>query len=176
MMPVQITIRETLHSAALESVIRKKAKKLSQFHDRIMRCKIVVEHAKKHQAHGKLYSVRIDIQVPGKEFVVSHKYNGDIYLAVRDAFKAMERQLEEHAHKCHGKVKTHENILHGRIARLKPNEGYGFIEGEDGYEYYFSVTNVSYPNFQRLCVGDNVQYFSVPLSNGRQANKVIREF
>lgn len=174
MLPVQITVRDMLVSPVLETNIRKRAEKLTQYYDRISSCRIVIEQAQKHKHQGKLYNVRIDLTVPGKELVVTRKCDEDIYVAVRDAFDALGRQLEEHARKRHGRVKTHSDVMHGRIARILPDEGYGFIEGVDGNEYYFSMTNVSHPTFSELIIGDIVEYFSEPLNEGRQALHVTR--
>ncbi|MBX3708133.1 MAG: ribosome-associated translation inhibitor RaiA [Gammaproteobacteria bacterium] len=176
MLPVQITIRDISSSAALETHIRKKAEKLNRFYNRISSCRVVVELPQKHKHQGKLYNVRIDVTVPGKELVATRKVNQDIYIAVRDSFSAIVRQLEEHSHKRHGRVKTHNDVMHGHVVRIISDEGYGFIEGVDGNEYYFSVTNVSHPNFDQLYVGDAVEYYIADaLSEGRQAQHVIKE-
>ena len=176
MLPVQITIRDIPISSAIEFLIRKKAEKLKQFYDRISSCRVVLELPQKHKHQGKIYNVRIDMTVPGKEFVSTHKHDQDIYVAIRDAFKAIERQLEEHSRKRHGRTKTHDELLHGHITRMMPNEGYGFIEGMDGNEYYFSMTNVHYPSFAQLMIGDAVEYIAEPNSEGCwQAHHVVRE-
>ncbi|MBV9575029.1 MAG: ribosome-associated translation inhibitor RaiA [Gammaproteobacteria bacterium] len=175
MLPVQITIRDISSSAVLENVLRKRAEKLTQFYTRINSCRIVVGFSQKHKHQGKLYNVKIKISVPGKEFVANHKVDQDIYVAIRDAFNAIERQLEEHSRKKHGKVKTHTEVTHGYIARLFVNEGYGFIQGVDGNEYYYSVTNVHYPRFDQLFVGDAVEFIPEPFNDGWQAQHVIKE-
>lgn len=175
LLPVQITTRDIDISPAIETHIRDRAEKLNRFYDRISSCRVVIELTQKHKHQGKLFNVRIDLTVPGKEFVVTHKYDEDIYVATRDAFDAIERQLEEHARKRHGRVKTHNGVMHGHVTRIVPGEGYGFIEGVDGNEYYFSVTNVHYPNFNQLLVGDSVEYIAVPINDGRQAQHVVRE-
>lgn len=105
--PLQITIRDIDHSEALEAHIRDKAKKLDEFFDHIMSCRVVVEMPHKHQHQGKQFNVRIDIGVPGNEIVVNRDHAEDVQVALRDAFDAAKRQLEEHAHKVHGNVKTH---------------------------------------------------------------------
>jgi cold shock CspA family protein len=125
----------------------------------------------KHQ--GKLFNVKIDLMVPGKELVVTRKCNEDIYVAIRDSFDALVRQLEEHSRKRHGHVKTHNDVMHGHVARIIPQEGYGFIEGVDGNEYYFSVTNVK--GFEQLTIGDAVEYFAENFSDGRHAQHIIKE-
>lgn len=173
MLPVQITIRDIDASPAIESIIRKRVERLQKFYDRISSCRVVVELPQKHKHQGKLYNVRIDLTVPKKELVVTRKENQDVYIAIRDAFTAIERQLEEHARKRHGRIKTHDEVMHGYIARIMPADGYGFIEGTDGNEYYFSTTNVNHNDFNRLIIGVAVEFIAVQQNDGWQAHRVI---
>lgn len=106
--PLQITIRGIEHSDALETHIRDKANKLDEFFDRIMSCRVVVEVPHKHHHQGKQFTVRIDIGVPGSEIVVNRDHAEDVYVALRDAFDAAKRQLEDYARKIRGDVKTHQ--------------------------------------------------------------------
>ena len=174
MLPVQITVRDMPNSPALEDHLRKKANKLNQFYDHINSCKIVIHIPQKHKHQGKLFSVNIDLSVPGKDLVVNRKLDEDVYIAIRDAFLAVQRQLERYARKRRGDVKTHELLLHGVITKKFIDEGFGFIQGNDGSEFYFSPTNVSYPDFAQLQLGDTVQFIAVPQSEGMQAHRVTR--
>jgi ribosomal subunit interface protein len=106
--PLQITIRDVDHSEALETRIRDKAKKLEEFFKHIMSCRVVVEAPHKHHHQGKQFNVRIDIGVPGSEIVVNRDHHEDVYVALRDAFDAAKRQLEDYARKMRGDIKTHE--------------------------------------------------------------------
>ena len=110
--PLDISFRNMDPSEAVEARIREKAAKLERFYNRIIGCTVVVEAPHRHHHKGKLYSVHIDISVPGKDLVVDrakpldHSHE-DVYIAVRDAFKAAERRLEEHARRMRGDVKSH---------------------------------------------------------------------
>jgi ribosomal subunit interface protein len=105
--PLQITIRDVEHSEALETHIRDKAKKLDEFFDHIMSCRVVVEMPHKHHHQGKQYTVRVDIGMAGGEIVVNRDHDEDVYVALRNAFDVAKRQLEEYAHKLRGEVKKH---------------------------------------------------------------------
>jgi ribosomal subunit interface protein len=105
--PLQITTRGLEHSEALEAHIRDRANRLEKFFDHIMSCRVVAEMPHKHQHQGKQFNVRIDIGVPGGEITVTRDHHEDIYVALRDAFDAAQRQLEDHARKVRGDIKTH---------------------------------------------------------------------
>lgn len=95
--PLQITFRDMPHSDTLEAHIRDKAQKLEQFFDQIVSCRVVVEQPARHSQQGKPYNVRIDLTVPRSELVVDRQENEDVYVALRDAFDAAKRQLEDYA-------------------------------------------------------------------------------
>jgi len=96
-LPLQITIRDVDASEAVETRIREKAAELERFYSHIMSCRVVVEVPGKHKHQGKAFNVRIDIGVPGSEIVVNRDQHEDVYVALRDAFDAAKRQLEDYA-------------------------------------------------------------------------------
>jgi len=110
--PVEIVFHNLSPSPAIEARIRDRVAKLDRFYDRIMTCRVSVEAAHKHHHKGNLYRVRIDLTVPDDELIVSrvpddqHAHE-DVYVAIRDAFDAMRRQLEDYARRRRGKVKRH---------------------------------------------------------------------
>lgn len=121
--PLQITIRDVEKSDALETHIRDKAKKLDEFFDHIMSCRVVVEVPHKHHHQGKQFNVRIDLGVAGGEIVVNRDHAEDVYVALRDAFDAAKRQLEDYVRKLHGDVKKHES--------RRPNESAAAPAGQE---------------------------------------------
>jgi ribosomal subunit interface protein len=95
--PLQITFRDIPHSDALDAHIRDKAQKLDQVFGDIISCRVVVEQPARHQQQGKPFNIHIDLGVPGSEIVVDRQANEDVYVALRDAFDAAKRQLEDYA-------------------------------------------------------------------------------
>ena len=99
-------------SDAVETAIRDKVAKLEKYYDQVVACHVVVEAPHQHQHQGKLYSVHIDITLPQGKVVVSrdpqkdHSHE-DVYVAVRDAFDAAYRQLEDYQRRQRGDVKGH---------------------------------------------------------------------
>jgi ribosomal subunit interface protein len=171
--PLQITFRNIAYSAPIETNINEKAAKLERFYDRIMSCRVVVEESQRRRHQGKLYSVRIDITVPGKELAVTREENEDAYVAVRDAFDAAVRKLEEHARRRHGDVKTHATRPTGRIIRIFPDSDYGFIKTPDDREIYFHRNSVLDDiDFKQLKFGTEVTFIEEQGKEGPQAARV----
>jgi ribosomal subunit interface protein len=118
-LPIQITFRKMDTSPSVEAHIRERAEALEKFYDRITGCRVVVEQSARRQRKGKLYHIRVDLTVPGREIVVKrdppedHAHE-DILVAVRDVFDAARRQLEDHARKTRGDVKNHTAPGEGR--------------------------------------------------------------
>jgi ribosomal subunit interface protein len=160
------------HSEALEAEIRERAAKLEQFYPRMISCRVTVDEFSKRHRQGRQFTLRIDVHVPGKEIVVTRDHHEDVYVALRDAFDAAKRQLEEVIREQRGDVKVHEVPQHGRVARVFAEEGYGFIETADGRELYFSRTNVVHPDFDRLEPGTPVQFIEEMADEGPQAKRV----
>jgi ribosomal subunit interface protein len=107
---LQVTFRNMPPSEALEARIREKAAKLEKFHPHITSCHVTVEEGHRHHAQGRHFSVRIDVHVPGREAIVSNMHHDeDPYVALRDAYEAVRRQLEESAREMRGEVKFHES-------------------------------------------------------------------
>jgi ribosomal subunit interface protein len=170
--PLQITFRDIEQSDALEAHIREKAEKLETFFEPIMSCRVVVEMPHQHKHQGKIFTVRIDIGVPGKEIVVNRDKHEDVYVALRDAFDAARRQLEDYGHRLRRETKTHPQEFTGLVARLVPEEGYGFIRRADGNELYFNSDNLVNINFDQLQEGVEVKYIEEMAAEGPQAKRV----
>jgi ribosomal subunit interface protein len=176
-LPLQVVFRNMDHSPAVEARVREQAEKLERFYDRIMSCRVVVETHHRHHHKGNLYHVRIDLTVPGDELVVSREpadrhAHEDVYVAVRDAFDAMRRQLQDFARKQRGDVKEHEPPPHGRIREIAPLAGYGVIETSDGREIPFTRNSVVDYDFDKLEVGDSVRFVEVESDEGPAASTV----
>jgi ribosomal subunit interface protein len=172
----RISFRNMPPSDAIESRIRKRIDKLEQMFGRMIGCEVVVESPHRHQRQGKVYRVRVHAKVPGAEIVAGrdpaeHQAHEDVYVAVRDTFDAVERRLEDHARRRRGAVKTHEAQPTGRVAKLFPEAGYGFLVTPEGREIYFHRNSVV-DGFDRLEIGRVVRFAEEPGENGPQATTV----
>lgn len=174
MMPAaRITFRGVERSEALEDRIRDGAGKLAQFHPRITGCHVIVEQSDRHHHQGRRFGVHVEVRVPGRRDAISTlHHHEDAFVAVRDAFDSVRRQLEDIVREARGDVKRHEEKQHGKVARVYADEGYGFIVTEDGRELYFSRENVVHPPFKDLLPDDEVQFVEEPAGDGAQAHRV----
>jgi ribosomal subunit interface protein len=176
--PLQITFRDMEPSEAVEARIREKAAKLDRHYDRIMSCRVMVEAPHGHHHQGRLFHVRIDLTVPEGELVVTqahhHKDHAheDVYVAIRDAFNAIQRQLEDHARVRRGKVKQHEAPPGGHVISLHRDEGYGKIGTPDGRVIYFHRNSVLKDAFGVLEIGSEVRFTEEAGELGPQASSV----
>ncbi len=176
-LPPQITFRDFEPSDAVEAKIRTRLARLGRYYERIMGCRVVVEAPHRRHHQGKHYHVRIDLTVPGGELVVNreppeHDAYEDVYVAIRDAFDAAERRLEDYARRQRGALKTHVAAPAARVARLFPADGYGFLETPDRTEIYFHRNSVLHDAFGQLQVGDEVEFVEELGDKGPQASTV----
>lgn len=175
--PIQIAFRNLKRSPAIEAKVLERAEKLDDYCERIMSCRVVVEAQHKHRRHGNHYHVRVDVTVPGEELVANrepdeHHSYADVYVAIRDAFDAIRRQLEDYARRRRSQVKSHELPPHGRVADLYPAEDYGRIETPDGRLIYFHRNSVVDADFDKLRIGTEVRFSEESGERGPQASTV----
>jgi ribosomal subunit interface protein len=100
--PLQISLHGIDHSNALYNAIQEKAEKLDRYYGRITSCRVVLELAGRHKRQGKQFTARIGLKVPGGEVVVNKEHDEDLQIALRDAFDAARRQLEDYAREQRG--------------------------------------------------------------------------
>jgi ribosomal subunit interface protein len=111
--PLHVTFRGFPSSEAIEARISGRVGKLERLCERITSCRVVIESPHHHQQKGNTYRVSIDLTVPDGEIVVG-RHNGrnhaheDVYVAIRDAFDALERKLQDHVRRQRGDIKHHE--------------------------------------------------------------------
>lgn len=191
----QIIFRNMETSSKLEEAVLTEATKLERFFPRIMSCRVAIE-APKRRERG-LYGVRIDLGVPGEELVVEHtptlytelqglkaertskesqphRERRDARLAIHEAFREMRRQLQDYVRVRKGRAlaKGREGLLVGKVIRLAPDEGFGFVETSEGQDVYFHQNSVLGGHFARLRVGTAVRFAVENGEQGPQASTV----
>lgn len=112
-LPLEIAFKDLDHSDAVETRVRQEAQKLERFFSHITSCRVVVEAPHKQHSKGNLYRIGIHLTVPpGQTIDVTRSHSddprhSDVNVAIKDAFKAAARRLEDYARRLRGDVKTH---------------------------------------------------------------------
>jgi cold shock CspA family protein/ribosome-associated translation inhibitor RaiA len=194
-LPLQIAFRNMKPSEAVDARVREEVAKLETFYNGIMHCHVMVELPHRHHRSGDLYHVRIEMTVPGAELIVkrepslqtslrqvdtekqsksyeAHAAHKDVFVVIRDAFKEARRQLQDYARRMRGQTKVHVPQPSGRVSRLFPEEGYGFLRTSEGTEIYFHKNSVLHDAFNRLTIGSRVAFSEELGEKGAQASTV----
>lgn len=177
--PLEIRFHNLQTSEAVEAAIRERALRLEKFYDRITSCRVAVEAPHRQHRKGNIFTVFIDIGVPGGEVVVNREPHRpreryaapDIYKAIRDAFDAAERQLVEYKRRQRGETKGHEQLFHGQVSEIVDSD-HGFLVTNTGSSLYFHRNSVLNGEFDRLRPGSAVHYVETVGDTGPIANKV----
>ena len=175
--PAQIVFHNMPHSDAVEAKIRSRVDELGKYCDAIIGCRVAVEAPHHHHRAGNQYVVRVQVTVPGQTLVArrepdAHHAYTDVYVAIRDAFDTIRRQLEDYSRRLRGQVKAHQTPLHGRVAELHPDEDFGRIETSDGRLVYFHRSSVIGDDFDTLAIGVEVRFDEEMGELGPQASTV----
>jgi ribosomal subunit interface protein len=79
---------------ALEARIQERVFRLEKFSDKIISCRVTVEQLGRHHHQGRPFSLRINLRLPGTAIEIEQEHE-DFQVALRDAFQAATRKLEE---------------------------------------------------------------------------------
>jgi hypothetical protein len=113
--PVKITFRHMETSAAVETRVQELAQHLGVFSDRIQYCRVVVDSPHRHHHQGKVFAVKLQLELPGEDVVVDMERpqrdgHEDVYVVLRDAFDAAKRQLQQRMASLRGDEKRRETL------------------------------------------------------------------
>jgi cold shock CspA family protein len=176
--PLKITFQDIGHSDAIEARLREEAKKVEKLYDRITSMQVVVARPQHRHHKGDTFHIKLYLAIPGAADIVITREpaatgaHEDIYVTIRDAFKAARRQLQDLTRKRQGQVKQHEAAPHGTIAKLHSEQDYGFISASDGREIYFHRNSVASGKFDDLKLDQEVRFSEASGDNGPQATIV----
>ncbi len=176
--PLEITFKNMEHSDPVEAVVRERVDKLGRYFRHIISCRVALEVTNRTpNQDARNYRVSIDISVPGEELVVSREptiYSEftDIYVTIRDAFNAADRQLQSYSGRLREPRKPRDMVPFAVVNKMFPGEGYGFLMTSDGREIYFHENSVSHPGFNELNEGDAVRFVETMGDEGPQASMV----
>lgn len=174
MLPIQVTVRNTTLEPEIDADVRARVRRLRRYHNRIMGCRVTIDAPQgRRRVDAVRFAVRLDITVPGGEFVVTRSRREELRTALDNVFKAARRRLEDGARRRRGAVKAHESPPAGVVVEYYPLAGYGFIETPEGKRLYFDRRSVRRGSFRRLDVGSRVRFVEEEAERGPQASTVV---
>lgn len=109
---LELSFRNLERSDFVESNIKQRCKRLESLSHEITFCHVVVSSPHQHQNKGHHYEVHVELRVPGTVLAATKntgtsEAHEDLYVALRDAFEALERQLTRWKEKRRLDVKQH---------------------------------------------------------------------
>lgn len=109
----QIVFHNIDQSDAITEAVQKRVDKLRRYCSDIIGGRVVLDSPHNNHHKGKVYSVALELQTPNKPVMVTQEQHDnhaheDLYVAIRDAFNAAERQLKS-VDKKHRKAAMHKN-------------------------------------------------------------------
>jgi cold shock CspA family protein len=171
--PITISARNLELPPLLETQVREKAEDLTRFYPRLVGCAVRVEGPGGHHRRGGPYDVTIDLRVPdGEPLLVTRQSGEEVEIAIKDAFDAATRKLQDFARQQRGKTKLHEEPARATVDRFVAGDDYGFLRTDDGREIYFHRNSVLQGRFDDLVVGDRVTFVEESGDEGPQASTV----
>jgi len=95
----KVLFRGIDHSQAVADAVQKRLDKLERFSDEIQSLRVILESPHNHHHKGKVFHVGVEAVIPNHDIQVNHDQHDkheheDIYIAIRDAFNALERQIK----------------------------------------------------------------------------------
>ncbi len=102
--PYELIVRDVPRTEGLEQKIEEKVEKLGTFFDRISNCRVIISAPERGRRKGAAFHVCIEVRVPGTELVANRDSeaspdNETLTQAIREAFSAMRRQLQDYVGK-----------------------------------------------------------------------------
>lgn len=160
----EITYKNLQPTDRIKDRVEKEMVRLEEIYPRLIACKVALEGPTGRRRHGELIHVRLHLVLPGGQQVAVSHHNDDnhahedVIVAIRDAFRAAERQLKKAKPDPQTEGAAARTRLAGEIARFLAEERAGFIRSEDGAEFYFHEREVTDTPFERLTIGDPVTF------------------
>lgn len=174
---LEISYRDFPEPIMAQTRIQERVAKLERLFPRLQSLRVVSEQIQHGKNKGILYHFTLDASLPGGEVTIDKPHadrdsHADFFVAMRDAFNALERRLHTFAEKKNKDVKRHETPPHGTVKAVFPD--HGFIRTSDGLEIYFHANSVVDGKFKDVEIGSEVRFAAVEKESekGPQATSV----
>lgn len=111
---IQVVFHNIDQTESINDAVNKRIQKLERYCDDIIAGRVVLDSPHNNHHKGRVYSVGLEIHTPNKEVRVNQEQHDnhaheDLYIAIRDAFNAAERQLKS-VDKKHRGAPSHRDL------------------------------------------------------------------
>jgi len=179
--PLEIAFHGVDPSPSVEAEIREHVDRLDTRSGGLVGCRVSVEALHRQHQTGNVYEVHIVLSVRGRDLAVSREpqkakeryARPDIHTAIRDAFKAAERQLLAYKEQLREDTTgPSAAAVTGQVTLIEPGQDHGFILTSTGTQLYFHRDSVTNGRFKDLRQGDPDHYVEEAGDTGPVATKV----
>lgn len=163
-LPIEIAFHRFDPPDNIRGKIEQLVAQLDKYEDAITDGRVVVEAAHR-QGTKTVLEVRVELNLRGRKVVGKRSAEHPtpagqrtFSKAATEAFRAVQRQLQQHQDKLSGhetKSLAHQQER-GRILSLNRTERTGFVEMPDGISLYFAEEVLKDTSFEALLEGDTV--------------------
>jgi cold shock CspA family protein/ribosome-associated translation inhibitor RaiA len=172
-MEVHINGQHTAVEPDVQAWITHRLDALNTPHDDMLHARVTLVKHERHQQGAD--EVRVVVTLPETTLSVT-RCGETLADALYEALDVMERELHDVRVRRQRTVKTPRPHHRGRIIRLFPERGYGFIETESHREVYFHAHAVHGIPFAQLEVGMTVDVEIEAGHAGPQASRVTPHY
>lgn len=177
MIDLKIQFLGFAESEAISAAVWDHVESLEKISDKIMSCHVVISRPHRKQHQGNIFHVKLRLHMPGADIIIdkdpgkNHAHE-DVYVAIRDAFLAARRKVEDFVRIRSGNVKEKIRPMHAKIIRILPASDCGFVVSEDQREIYFHRNALINGDFNNLKVGQEVRFSETMGENGPQVTSM----
>ena len=179
--PPAISFHNLPPSPAITGFVHKCIGELEKRSAHIIGCNIVVAALRTQDADHVDFEVRLTIMVPGPDIHVSrHSSMGpdgpDIKLTIRNAFDTARRLLDRRRRPpVRNSAMLLRTFVSGTVDRLSSVEGWGFLIGDDGREFFFERRSLDGCRWESISLGTRLRFREMHGDKGAFASDISLE-
>jgi ribosome-associated translation inhibitor RaiA len=122
--PIEIAFRHYQPTEEVRAEIASQARRLEQLSARITSCRVVVTGPQSRHRSGDVFDVELRIAMPNHRDIIVDQCCDEApqcehaLVAIREAFGAARRQIEDVEHRMHDSTKLYAPINRGPVAKV----------------------------------------------------------
>ena len=173
-MNLEIESRNVAMTPRWKTEIEARMEDLQRGHDDLIHARVTLTKNRHHKKLSNVAEALVVVSLPGRHTITARKENKTFEEAIRNAFAAVDIELEKFRGKrARKEVRLPPTPPHrGVVCKLFPKERYGFILKEGGGEVYFHSNALQGLTYEELEDGTEVVFGIEEGNKGPQATVV----